>query len=336
MSDDVPTQGNWAENVADLAKALAPFLPRFRNLRKVRERLLGDVSDAAFDALVARLRLSQARSHAKAVGAIVDGSGIPPAIAQEMVSRQEAIDTIVADALLRIARDTKPDADATEGSDATGGTSDDDWFDVYRREAADRSAGEMREAFVRVLEGEIRQPGAFSVQTLRTLGTIGTATAASFRRAASVSISNGASDARVPAVGGKLGENCLSDIGLSFDALTRLTENGLLHPDYACWWQYGAIHEANPGKDIPPNAQVPFRHQAARWVLLGASEALATKSLRVEGAAFTTAGRELLKVVEIERMPEFTQRLKAHFARSEYEMVEVAATESEDSIVFPK
>ena len=47
------------------------------------------------------------------------------------------------------------------------------------------------------------------------------------------------------------------------------------------------------------------------------------KSVRVSGAAFTAAGRELLKVVDIEPMPAFTERLKAHFAKSKYQMIEV-------------
>ena len=57
--------------------------------------------------------------------------------------------------------------------------------------------------------------------------------------------------------------------------------------------------------------------------MVGYSDDLKVKSVRVEGAAFTTAGRELLRVVDIEPMPEFTERLKAHFAKSSYEMVEV-------------
>ena len=95
---------------------------------------------------------------------------------------------------------------------------------------------------------------------------------------------------------------------------------------------YGPIHDANPEMRIPPNTQLPFRHQGRKWVLVGASDALGVKSVRVAGAAFTTAGRELLKVVDIEPMPEFTERLKAHFARSKYEMVEVA----EDISVYQK
>lgn len=334
MNDDTPSDGNWTENLANLGKAIGPFLPKFRNLRKVRDRLLGDVAEAAFDALVSRMRLYQTRNQAEAIRTVVERSGLPPSVAHEMVSRQETIDTLVADALGRVAQDGMPSTGPTAEAKTSGATSDDEWFDVYRREAADRSAGEMREAFVRVLEGEVRQPGTFSVQTLRVLGTISTATAARFRRAASVCMSRDPDDARIPAVGGRLGENCLEDVGLHFDVLTLLTENGLLHPDYSCWASYGPIHGAIPipGAPMPPNTQPPFRHQGRRWGLVGASDELGMKPVRVAGATFTTAGRELLKVVDIELMPEFTEWLKAHFAKSKYEMVEVA----EDVSVYGK
>ena len=324
MNDDTPSEDNWAEKLANLGKAIGPLLPKLRNLRKVRDRLLGDVTDTAFDALVSRLRLSRTRSQTEAIRTIVERSGLPPSVAHEMVSRQAAIDTLVADALGRIAQGGKPNTDPTAETDTSGGASDDEWFDVYRREAADRSAGEMREAFVRVLEGEIRQPGTFSVQTLRVLGTISTATAERFRRAASVCMSREPDDARNPAMGGELGSNCLADVGLSFDVLTLLTENGLLRPNYKCWLPYGPIHEANPGLSLPANTQLPFRYQGRKWALVGTSDALGVKSVHVVGAAFSTAGRELLKVVDIELAPEFTVRLKAYFAKRKYEMVEVA------------
>ena len=332
MTDDTPPENNWVENLANLGTAIGPFLPKFRNLRKVCDRLLGDVTDTAFDALVSRLRLYQTRSQAEAIRTIVERSGLPLSVAHEMVSRQEAIDTLVANALGRIAQDGKPNTGLTAEPKTSGDTSDDEWFDVYRREAADRNAGEMREAFVRVLEGEIRQPGTFSVQTLRVLGTISTATAERFRRAASVCMSREPYDARIPAMGGMLGSNCLADVGLSFGVLTLLTENGLLHPDYQCWGPYGPIHEANSGVSIPSNTQLPFRHQGRRWALVGTSDALGVKSVQVVGAAFSTAGRELVKVVDLELMPEFTARLKAHFAKSKYDMVEVA----EDVTVYPE
>ena len=322
MTDDAPPEETRGENLANLGKAIAPFMPKFRNLRKVRDRLLGDVTDAGFDALVSRLRLSQTRSQAEAIRTIMECSGLPPSVASEMASKQAAIDTLAADAIGRIAQDEIPSTDPTAKTRTTDDTPD-EWFDVYRREAVDRSSGELREAFVRVLEGEIRQPGAFSVQTLRILGTISTLTAEKFLRAASVCMSQAHDDARIPALGGALGKNCLKDIELNFDVLTLLTENGLLRPDYACYMPYGPIHEPNSGVQLPPNAQIPFRHQGRQWALLGASDALRVKSIHVIGAAFTTAGRELLKVVDIEPMPEFTARLKTHFAQKNYEMVEV-------------
>ena len=96
MNDDTPSDGNWTENLANLGKAIGPFLPKFRNLRKVRDRLLGDVAEAAFDALVSRMRLYQTRNQAEAIRTVVERSGLPPSVAHEMVSRQEAIDTLVA------------------------------------------------------------------------------------------------------------------------------------------------------------------------------------------------------------------------------------------------
>ena len=179
----------------------------------------------------------------------------------------------------------------------------------------------MRAAFIRVLEGEIRKPGTFSVHALRILGTISTGTAESFRRAASIAISKD-NDARVPAVDGQLGNNCLLDIGLSYDVLTELTENGLVRPDYRSGMPYGPIHEANAGQMLPANLQLPFHYQGRWWALVGTTAKTETKALRVEGAAFTVAGRELLSVVDLEPLPEFTERLKAHFVTNKYEMRE--------------
>ena len=320
MDDDTPPAGNTAVKLVNLGKAIAAFWPHFPNLRKVRDRLLGDVSDAAFDAMVSRLRLYEAQNQAEVVQTAIERTGLPPSIVHEMMDRQENIDTLIASAIRRIAQDPERPTE-TEASDVT---SDDDWFDVYRREAADRSAGEMREAFVRVLAGEIQQPGTFSVQTLRVLGAMSTKTAENFRRAASICISKANSDARIPAVGGSLGKNCLGDVGLSFDVLTSLTENGLVHPDYSCRMPYGPLHENNLGVSLPPNLQLPFLHQGHKWVLLGTTDSAKKKAVLVIGAAFTQAGRELLSVVELESMPHFTERLRDYFSNSNYNMRQVS------------
>ena len=317
LDDDTPPEEGLGERLADLGKAIAPFVPKFPNLRRVQQRLLGDVPGAAFGALIERLRLSQARSRSEAITTLVERTGLPPSVAYEMVTKQERLDGIVGGALARIAHEPDPSTESRQ----TDAVTDEDWFEVYRREAADRGEGEMRAAFIRILEGEIRRPGTFSVHALRILGTISTGTAESFRRAASVAISTDI-DARVPAINGQLGNNCLLDIGLPYDVLTELTENGLVRPDYGSQMPYGPIHEANAGQALPPNLQLPFQHQGRWWALVGTTAKTETKALRVEGAAFTVAGRELLSVVDLEPLPEFTERLKAHFVNKEYEMRE--------------
>ena len=204
MNDDTPSDDNWRENLANLGKAIGPFLPRFRNLRKVRDRLLGDVSEAAFDALVSRLHLYQTLNQAEAIKTVVERSGLPPSIAHEMVSRQEAIDTLVADALGRIAHDGKPNTGPTAEAETSGATSDDEWFDVYRREAADRSAGEMREAFVRAARRRNSTTGdVFRADAARTRDDQHLQRQRSSAVPRPSACHTSPDDARIPAVGGK-------------------------------------------------------------------------------------------------------------------------------------
>lgn len=240
---------------------------------------------------------------------------------QEAFSKQESLDNIVVSALLQVAQENE----GNEGSNASEVSTEDEWFDVFRREAADRSAGDMREAFTRILAGEISRPGTFSVHSLRVLGTISTRTAETFRRAASVSIwMQAGPDARVPEVGGSLGENCLSDVGLSYDALTELMESGLLRTDLASRMPYGLIRLTHaPGMKHPTFAQLPFVHQGRLWIVKPSADKTRGRPVKVKGVAFTSAGRELLTVVDIDQMPEFTDRLKAHFAKLHYQMVEL-------------
>ena len=65
---------------------------------------------------------------------------------------------------------------------------DDDWIQSFRREAVDRSQGEMREVFVRILAGEIQEPGTFSIKAVRTVGSLSQSTASLFRKAASLRV----------------------------------------------------------------------------------------------------------------------------------------------------
>ena len=94
----------------------------------VRDGLLRDVAESGFDALVARLRLSRARSHDDAIRILVDRSGLPPSVAHRMMNQQDAIDELVADALGRIAQDASPDTGPATQPEPSVATTDDEWF----------------------------------------------------------------------------------------------------------------------------------------------------------------------------------------------------------------
>ncbi len=184
----------------------------------------------------------------------------------------------------------------------------------------------LKEAFTWILVGEIETPGSFSVRTLQILGGISQRTAESFRRAVSISIQltadNVVHDARICSMGGKLGQNCLKEDDLSYDVLIDLTENGLVHPDYNCQYPYDPLPlEPETLKKFPRHDQFPFSHQGKSWKLISNENSNATKQLRVEGTKFTSYGIELLRIVDLEPLPDFTNRLKQYFSGKGYRMV---------------
>ena len=105
----------------------------------------------------------------------------------------------------------------------------------------------------------------------------------------------------------------MAEFGLSFDVLQELTENGLMQTECESFAPYGPLGLSIPG--YPTSALEPtFKHQGARWALVPSKSEPKGSFLKIWGAAFTTVGRELLGIVDIEPMPEFTMRLKGHFA----------------------
>lgn len=100
-----------------------------------------------------------------------------------------------------------------------------------------------------------------------------------------------------------------------------MTENGLVHPDYGSRYPYGPL-------GLPSDAyqllrlvtQIPFAHQGAMWMLVQKSDVEKTAPFRVTGAQLTSCGVELLQIVDIETLPDFTVKLVGYFAQSGYQM----------------
>ena len=127
----------------------------------------------------------------------------------------------------------------------------------------------MRLLFGRILAGEIRKPGTYSIKTVKTLGELDQSAATLFKKLCSLCIvfeipgGEHVLDIRVPSMGGNAASNVLRSYGLSFDQLNILHEYGLIIPDYNSWYDYKlCVVNENP------LVTLPFRHQGRRWVLL--------------------------------------------------------------------
>lgn len=330
MSDDGEAQAetNVLGELSELGSALKPLLRRLPGATKAIDRLTGGLAGAGAKALAARLHRYRTENLVTEARQVADATGLPMPVVLDKLVRQRRIDELTMDALRRLGQNVGvEDEDSTDATGSDNKTTTDRWFHTFYEEVSAVDEEDVREAFVRILAGEIQAPGSFSVRTLRVMSAVSQSTARHFRRAASVSIQltpdgKHIMDARIPAIGGTLGRNCLQGEGLSYDVLTDMTENGLIHSDYGSRHPYGPLGlHADAQSRLPPNVQIPFVHQNAMWMLMPKANPEQAKPVQVTGAKMTSCGVELLKIVDIEPLPDFTDKLVGHFSQSGYQMV---------------
>ena len=352
-NEDVPTEDGDADLEDQQVQAIVrKILPPVREVKNVSKALLRlssvrvtlrlsaagtDLLTTALKAGASRFRLAEARNE-RLIAELAELPGRQSAIgitvAERQIDEQRRIDQLVFEAIDRV-QDAVHSIPSEEGKAEEGKDEiDDDWIESFRREAADRSQGEMRETFVRILAGEIREPGTFSIRAVRTVGDLSQSTATLFRRAASLRVgvealvSQGDSaprfqvlDARIPALDGQLGQSHLRDEGLGYDRLIELTENGLLHPDYGSHYPYAlVIQPPKVRQDLAPLLPV-FIHQDQKWRFIPSSTFQAGSDLQIEGAQFTAVGKELLGIVDIERDAAFLDKVRTYLKGQHIEMV---------------
>lgn len=332
MDDDEgqePETGLLGE-LSEIGKAIRPLLRRLPNAKRAIDKLTSGITSSGAQALASRLNRYRTENLIQEAQQVADATGLPlPEIIDRLV-RQRRIDELTMEALKRVSESADAQGEAQNAEDTTEagkqGTAD-RWFHAFYAEAGAVDEEDVREAFVRILAGEMQTPSSFSLRTLRVMGAVSRKTAQRFRRAASVSMrltpdGKHIMDARVPAIGGTLGQNCLQNDGLSYDVLTDLTENGFVHPDYNSYHPYGPLGlPFDDHRPLQSMVQIPFTHQGATWVLIPKENVDKAQSLKVHGAKLTSCGVELLKIVDIESLPNFTKKLVEHFSRSGYQMV---------------
>ena len=194
-------------------------------------------------------------------------------------------------------------------------TIDDVWLNIFESEARPRSTEDGQRLFGRILAGEIKNPGSYSIKALKILGEIDQNIAALFKKLCSACIvfeipaANHLFDIRVSSLGGDPGSNALEKYGLSYDQLNLLNEYNLIISDYNSWYGYDLCIM---NKDNP--VLLPFQHQGKYWILLPSSERKDKPELRLSGVALSRVGRELFHIVDQGPMPEYTEDLMRYFA----------------------
>jgi hypothetical protein len=142
-----------------------------------------------------------------------------------------------------------PDSDARR----SGAPISQDWLNRFGPFAENASSDELRALFGRILAGEIRRPGSFSIRALEILASISQGDAATFQKLCNMSFSNGqrtvillavpgwhgpSSHWRVPNPSKTLGEQLTSYGTSAFDLLNMRTIGlfaGLPEEEYPEW-----------------------------------------------------------------------------------------------------
>ena len=245
------------------------------------------------------------------------------AIAVNELKRGEPISSITQDT----SEPNRRQSDNSTNQDANGGeekTISDVWLNIFETQVRPQSTEEGQLLFGRILAGEIRNPGSYSMLTLKTLGELDQDVAALFKTLCSLCVimknpcDGVIVDARVVSIKGNPAQNALGQYGLGFDQLNILNEYSLIIGDYNSW------HDCTVYKGNENNLQfLLFQHQGKYWDLSPLPDQVEKQDVQLSGVALSRVGRELFRIVDQEPMPEYTKDLKQFFAEQNLSMIEV-------------
>ena len=235
--------------------------------------------------------------------------------------RQSNIETIV-----------RQSASELEGRIVADHEPDHDWTARFFNDVQDVSTEETQLLYAKILAGEVERPGNTSIKTLSILRDLERSAAMLFGTlcAACVSLSLDGEhifDARVLSLGRDASQNTLKQFGLSFDNLNILNEHGLIIADYKSWYDIRMCISTFGTNENQEEivVRVPFRFENRYWVLEPSAPRETGAEYRVSGVALTKAGRELLRVVECQPIPEYRQKLDAFFTSQGFVMTETGS-----------
>jgi hypothetical protein len=185
---------------------------------------------------------------------------------------------------------------------------DDDWLTVFFRHASTRSSEEFRTLFGRILAGEIKQPGTFSIGALQAVSRLNQKVADSFQSACNISSILARHTPQIFADPfGNAAQNSLGQFGLNYYNLAYLIEAGLIRPELSEWL------------DVPPDyydQRIMFDHGGQFFHLSRGSIPGMPSYLRLTGPAFTQAGAELRNAVSMQISEDYIAKMASYLETS--------------------
>lgn len=338
---DEPDQGSGLPEVAEQAGAIVTGLPpqAQRNFWKAAGRVLTGMAEWPAAYFEGRAAITRARFEAEAAGiraqqradeTVLLGTAeaaarqfeADPELARRAVEHHAAEIVRGQAALEATLRVTAEELNVSPREKDAASEIEDDWLTAYLKEASTKSSEELRALFGKILAGEIRAPGSFSIRTLQSLGLLTQLVAQNFQVLCNLSIQIPGHEGKIITDPfGKAGQNALEQFGLSYTDLTRLTECDLIHPDFDEIVRVSA--------DLYKN-RAPLNYAGMTVSLAAAQDADASKlPSRIEwrGPRLTTVGKELRQIIAMEHVPEYTEKLKEWLRSQQLVMYQVTHRE---------
>jgi hypothetical protein len=199
----------------------------------------------------------------------------------------------------------------------------DDWLNEFENYAKLKSSDDMRLVFGKLLSGEIKSPGTFSIRTVRLISQLDNKAAKLFQLLCSQSVSMFISesiliDSRVVSLVGNAGSNAIKQYGLSFDNLNILQEYGLIISDYNSWRNYSPCI-VNDKMQV----QATLYYEKKHYGLVPTDKEKYDKTVKLNGVTLTKAGKELLKIIPLEKAPNYKKDFEEFLEKKFLKLVEV-------------
>ena len=209
---------------------------------------------------------------------------------------------------------------------------EDDWLNTFENEACQKSSEEMQERFARVLAGEIKGPGTFSIRAIKLLGEIDSDIASIFRTFCSGCISFDH-----PVGSGSIYKSIFPkfEVGTPVSFLEKYGLNGVM---LSYLKEFSLLQIETPPSMLSEyvfsmpkcfvgnleESSTPFIYVGKYFLLKHHNDKVKLDwDFMMPGFFLSSIGTELINIVEPEPIDQLTEDIREFFEEKQLEVVEV-------------